>query len=72
MTVVAFRPRLKTKPPVVQLPDVPDNSEAINFISSYLYPWALERGVDLNSTDFKYESAVIMTVIQGMTHRANK
>jgi hypothetical protein len=69
--VLAFRPRPKP-PTVADLPLVNEpNSIAIDYITNYLYPWALEQGIDLNSIDFKYDAATIMTVLQGMLHKGN-
>ena len=69
--VVAFAAR-KPKPVVVELPTNKAPDAVMDFITEDLYNWALSQGIDLESTDFKYESATIMTVLQGMMFRATK
>lgn len=69
--VVSLAAYRKPAPPVVELP-TNRSVEAMEFISEYLYPWALANGVDLEGSDFKYESATIMAVVQGMLFKVNK
>lgn len=69
--VVSLAAYRKAKTPVVELP-TNNSPEAMDFIADVLYPWALDNGIDIESTDFKYESATIMTVIQGMLFRGTK
>ena len=69
--VVAFQAR-KPKPVVVEMPTNTAPQSVMDFITDDLYHWALSHGIDLESTDFKYESATIMTVLQGMMFRASK
>lgn len=37
-----------------------------SFLTHSLFPWAVERGVDINSMRFKLNAATIMTCLQGM------
>lgn len=69
--VVAFAAR-KPKPVVVEMPTNSTPQSVMDFITGDLYNWALSQGIDLESTDFKYESATIMTVLQGMMFRVTK
>lgn len=39
---------------------------ATAFVRDHLLPWALEAGIDIQSTKFKLNGATIMTCIQGM------
>ena len=69
--VVSLAAYRKPAPPVVDLP-TNTSPDAMDFISEILYPWALDNGIDIESTDFKYEAATVMTVIQGMLFRGSK
>ena len=57
---------LKIKKPRPVAPVVTPSDEAQDFIINELYNWAIEKGIDIETTDFKYQSATIMTVLQGM------
>lgn len=67
--VVALRRPRPIQPPAPEVPVNTPHAEAKDFIVNYLYPWALDQGIDLEGFDFKFESATIMTVVQGMLHR---
>ncbi len=66
MTIIAFKPR--PKPPVVELPTNKAPDSVLMMIGS-ITQWAHDMGVDTETTDFKYEAATIMTVMQGMLHK---
>lgn len=42
--------------------------EAHEFISQF-YDWALEHGIDVGTTEFKYDTAVILTTVQSLLHK---
>lgn len=63
--------RRKASPQTPQIPVISASEEAQDFILNELYMWALEKGIDTETTDFKYESATIMTVLQGMLWKKN-
>lgn len=69
--VLAFKAR-KPKPIIVEMPINSTPQPVMDFITEDLYNWAICQGIDLESTDFKFESATIMTVLQGMMFRATK
>lgn len=66
--VVSFSSALRKKraPVEVELPTNDVLPQATDFISDYLYHWAERQNIDTSSISFKYDAAVIMTVIQGM------
>ena len=41
--------------------------EVQEFVSNF-YDWAREHGIDVTTTEFKYDAAVIMTTIQSLLH----
>lgn len=53
--------RKKPEPPIPSAP-----LEAQAFVTDILYDWAIKNGIDIDTIDFKYECATIMTVLQGM------
>lgn len=59
------------KPPQPQSPVIENRppETAMKFVTEELYSWALDQGIDIESTDFKFESATILTVLQGMLFR---
>ena len=72
--VVSLASRRK-KVPVLEIPVAVNNNappEAMEFVTQDLYQWALDNDVDLETHDFKYECATILTVLQGMLFRARK
>ncbi len=67
MTILAFKPR--PKPPVIELPPTNHVPPSITTMVAKITQWAADMGVDVETTDFKYETATIMTVMQGMIHK---
>jgi len=43
-------------------------TEAEEFISQF-YDWALTHGIDVGTTEFKYDTAVILTTVQSLLHK---
>lgn len=67
VSLASFR---KPAPPVMELPNNNPPQEALSFVTDVLYHWALDNNIDIESHDFKFESATILTVLQGMLFRA--
>jgi len=70
--VVAFKARKPKPTPIVEMPTNSTPQSVMDFITDDLYNWALSQGIDIESTDFKFESATVMTVLQGMMFRVTK
>jgi len=68
--IVAFRPK-KAPIPEVQLP-VNTSPSVVTDMIYYISEWAINNGVDIESINYKYEAATIMTVLQGMLHKVSK
>ena len=60
----------KTIPPVEIVTNVPGN-EAKSFIMNEFFDWCHDNGVDVSGTEFKYASATILTVMQGLMHKVD-
>lgn len=67
MTIIAFKPRPKP-PAMIEVP-INQTTQPVMDMIMQLTQWAYDMGVNTESTDFKYEAATIMTVLQGMVHR---
>ena len=51
---------------------IPTNNSTPTPVLDMVYDirvWALEEGIDINTVDFKYEMATIMSVLQGMVFK---
>lgn len=43
------------------------DSEAHTFLAQF-YDWAREHGIDTTTTQFKFDAATVLTVIQSLLH----
>jgi hypothetical protein len=67
--VVSLTPRkVEKKELVIPASGLPSEVVAFNY---YLQEWATLNGVDINSVNFKYESATISVLLQGMLATKN-
>jgi hypothetical protein len=66
--IVAFKP--KAQP--VEIPAVVPNNSTPDSVMDMVYDiqvWAMDNGIDINTLDFKYSAATIMSVLQGMVFK---
>lgn len=72
MTVVPFRKKLTPTPILVEPTNINTTPDPVKDMIYSIQEWALKNDIDIQTLDFKYEAATIMSVLQGMYFKRNR